>query len=86
MPSSSTPEPFFELTTADEKTKLAADQEKKMLQLEEQLKEAHTLIDQITQEKAELETELQLQQVRYACLNLRSYLLYMYTLITAGQV
>ena len=60
----------FELTIArDEKTQLVADHEENILQLEQQLKEAHTFIEQLTQEKAEMETELQVQQVRYASLN-----------------
>ena len=64
----------FELTIArDEKTQLAADQGQKILQLEQQLKEAHNLIEQLAEEKAKLETELQVQQVRYASLNLTSH-------------
>ena len=56
------------LTTArDKNTQLAADQEQKILQLEKQLQEAHNLVEQLKQEKAELETEMQIQsqQVRY---------------------
>ena len=71
----------YQLTIArDEKAQLAADQEENILQLKQQLKEAHNLIEQLTQEKAELETELQVQQVRYASLNFttHAYLLCMY--------
>ena len=50
----------LEVTTArDEKTQLAADQAVKIQQLEQHLKEAQ----QVTQEKAQLETELQAQEV-----------------------
>ena len=71
----------YQLTIArDEKTQLAADHEENILQLKQQLKEAHNLIEQLTQEKAELETELQVQQVRYASLNFTThdFLLCMY--------
>ena len=51
----------LELTSArDEKTHLAADQAVKIQQLEQQLKEARKII----QEKVQLETELQAQEVR----------------------
>ena len=51
----------LELTSArDEKTQLAADQAVKIQQLEQQLKEARKII----QEKVQLETELQAQEVR----------------------
>ena len=64
----------FELIIArDEKTQLATYHEENILQLEQQLKEAHNLVEQLTQEKAELETELQVEQVRYASLNLTSH-------------
>ena len=72
----------YELTTAiDEKIQLVADHEEKIVQLECQLQYAHNLVEQITQEKAILETELQLQQVRYASAILISHdhLLYMDT-------
>ena len=50
----------LEVTIArDEKTQLAADQAVKIQQLEQHLKEAQ----QVTQEKAQLETELQAQEV-----------------------
>ena len=39
------------------------------------------LVDWVSQEKVELETELQVQQVRYASVILTSYLLYMYVYI-----
>ena len=71
----------YELTIArDEKTQIAADHEEKIIQLEQQLQDAHNLVEQITQEKANLETELQSQQVRYASvfLTTHDHLLYMY--------
>ena len=73
---------FYELTIArDEKTQLAADHEEKIIQLEQQLQDAYNLVEQITREKANLETELQSQQVRYASvfLTTHDHLLYMYT-------
>ena len=72
---------FYELTIArDEKTQIAADHEEKIIQLEQQLQDAYNLVEQITQEKANLETELQSQQVRYASvfLTTHDHLLYMY--------
>ena len=72
----------YELTTTrDEKTQLAADHEEKIIQLEQQLKEAHNLIEQVTQEKAKLETELQSQQVRFASVIVTTHILFVYMYI-----
>ena len=58
---------------------LAADYEEKITQLKQQLQDAHNLVEQIREEKAILETELQSQQVRYVLLSSQRVLcMYMY--------
>ena len=69
----------YELTTArDEKTQLAVDQEEKVIQFEQQLQDARNLLEQITQEKTKLETELQSQQVRYVSVIVTTHILFVY--------